>query len=200
MRRAAVFLDRDGVLNRAAVRAGKPYAPRRLRDFRFLPGAAGAVRALHETGFLVVVVTNQPDVGNRRVAARVVEAMHARLRRRMPLDAVEVCAHREDDHCACRKPKPGLLVSAAQRLGIDLARSFLVGDRRKDILAGHAVGCYTVFIDRGYREPRPVEADAVVGSLPAAVRRIMTVEMFRRDALSAGFEIGPPRSTVIATR
>jgi D-glycero-D-manno-heptose 1,7-bisphosphate phosphatase len=175
MPRAAVFLDRDGVLNRAAVRAGKPYAPRDLHAFRLLPGAAGAVRTLHERGFLVVVVTNQPDVGHRLVAPELLEAMHARLRRHMPVDAVEVCPHREDDRCGCRKPRPGLLVAAAQRLGIDLAHSFLVGDRWKDISAGRAVGCYTIFIDRGYREPRPRDADAVASSLPAAVRRIMAV-------------------------
>ncbi len=174
MPRAAVFLDRDGVLNRAEVREGKPYAPRRLRDFRLLPGTVAAVRGLREAGFLLVVVTNQPDIGNGHVAPRVVEAMHARLRRRLSPDAIEVCSHRQDDGCACRKPRPGLLRAAAERLGIDLARSFLVGDRWHDIVAGRAAGCYTVFVDRGYREPRPVEADAIVRSFPAAARRILT--------------------------
>ena len=173
MPRAAVFLDRDGVLNRAEVREGKPYAPRRLCDFRMLPGTIAAGRALREAGFLLVVVTNQPDIGHGLVAPAVVEAMHARLRERLSPDAIEVCPHRQDEGCACRKPRPGLLQGAAARLGIDLTRSFVVGDRQHDILAGRAAGCYTVFVDRGYREPRPVDADAIVRSFPAAARRII---------------------------
>ena len=173
MARAAVFLDRDGVLNRAEVRRGKPYAPRRLRDFRLLPGTVAAGRALREAGFLLVVVTNQPDIGHGLVAPDVVEAMHARLRRHLSPDAIEVCPHRQDEGCACRKPRPGLLCAAAARLDIDLAKSFVVGDRSHDILAGRAAGCYTVFVDRGYREPRPVKADAIVRSFPAAARRII---------------------------
>ncbi len=173
MPRAAVFLDRDGVLNRAEVREGKPYAPLRLRDFRLLPGTVAAVRTLREAGYLLVVVTNQPDIGHGRVAGNVVEAMHARLHHRLSPDAIEVCPHRQDEGCPCRKPRPGLLRSAAARLGIDLTQSFMVGDRGHDILAGRAAGCYTILVDRGYREPRPVEADVIVRSFPAAARRII---------------------------
>ncbi len=173
--RSAVFLDRDGVLNRAEVRNGKAYAPRRLEDFRLLPGTAGAVRALHDMGLVTVVVTNQPDIGNGHVERHIVEAMHTRLRREMPLDAIEMCPHPKEHDCACRKPKPGLLLAAADRLGIDLARSFLVGDSARDIVAGRAAGCYTFFVDRGYRDSPPPNADAVVSSLRAAVRRIIEV-------------------------
>ena len=173
--KAAVFVDRDGVLNRAEVREGKPYAPRTVDKFRLLPGVSGAVQRLREAGFLVVVVTNQPDIGNGFVTRDVVETMHSVLYRRARVDAIEMCPHRQNEGCGCRKPKPGLLISAADRLAIDLRRSFLVGDRAQDILAGRAAGCYTVFVDRGYREPRPVEPDAVVRSLPAAVRRIINV-------------------------
>ena len=171
--RPATFLDRDGVLNRAELREGKPHAPRRLEDFRLLPGTGAAVRALRDAGFLVVVVTNQPDIGNGHVDGKVVEAMHARLRRRLPVDAIEMCPHRQTDGCPCRKPQPGMLLAAARRLGIDLRRSYMVGDDPKDIQAGRSAGCYTVFIDRGYRETKAVEADAIVRSLPAAVRRIL---------------------------
>ena len=173
--KAAVFVDRDGVLNRAEVRDGKPYAPRTVDKFRLLPGVSVAVQRLRDAGFLVIVVTNQPDIGNGFVARDVVEAMHHALYRRARVDAIEMCPHRQNEGCGCRKPKPGLLISAADRLAIDLRRSFLVGDRAQDILAGRAAGCYTVFVDRGYDEPRPVEADAIVRSLPAAVRRILTV-------------------------
>jgi len=168
-------LDRDGVLNRADVRDGKPYGPRTVHDFRLLPGVSAAVQRLRDAGFLVIVVTNQPDIGNGLIDRGVVEAMHSDLRRQVLVDAIEMCPHRDADGCECRKPKPGLLVSAAQRLAIDLRRSFLVGDRAKDILAGRAAGCYTVFVNRGYWEPKPTQADAIVRSLPAAVRRILTV-------------------------
>jgi D-glycero-D-manno-heptose 1,7-bisphosphate phosphatase len=184
--RPAVFLDRDGVLNRAEVRDGKPYAPRRPQDFRLLPGSGAAVRALREAGFLVIVVTNQPDIGNGHVSREDVEAMHAALRRRVPVDAIEMCPHAHGEGCACRKPRPGLLMAAAERLAVDLHRSFLVGDRAKDIDAGRAAGCYTVFVDRGYHEPRPSHADAVVASLPAAVRRIIAVATTPRNGEGRG--------------
>ena len=170
-----MFVDRDGVLNRAEVRDGKPYAPRTVDDFRLLPGVSGAVQRLRDAGFLVIVVTNQPDIGNGLVDRHVVEAMHSTLCRLAQVDAIEMCPHRQDEGCDCRKPKPGLLISAADRFAIDLRRSFVVGDRAQDIIAGRAAGCYTVFVDRGYREPPPAEPDAVVRSLPAAVRRIIAV-------------------------
>src|SRR3989338_6820998 len=176
----AVFLDRDGVVNRAEVRGGRPYAPRRLEDFRLLRGVAGAVAALREAWFRIVVVTNQPDIASGLVDPAVVEAMHAQLRARLPIDAIEMCAHGQDEGCACRKPRPGLLLAAARRFFVDLRRSFVIGDRWHDIVAGREAGCYTVFIDRGYRERRPVGADAVVGSLPAAVRRIMMLVAVER--------------------
>ena len=101
--RRAAFLDRDGVLNRCEVRDGKPYAPRHLRDFRLLPGAAAAVRDLKSAGLLVIVVTNQPDIGNGLTDPVVVEAMHDKLRRAMPIDGVVMCAHRQDEGCDCRR-------------------------------------------------------------------------------------------------
>jgi D-glycero-D-manno-heptose 1,7-bisphosphate phosphatase len=173
-RRAAVFLDRDGVLVRAQVRDGKSYAVRRLEDFRLLPGAAESVRALRDHGFLVVVVTNQPDIGNGLVAAEVVAAMHDVLRRKLPLDSIELCPHRQADNCACRKPKAGMLTAAAERFSIDFSASFMVGDRCSDIVAGRSVGCYTLFVDRGYDRCTDVRPDAVVRSLRQAVQHILS--------------------------
>jgi D-glycero-D-manno-heptose 1,7-bisphosphate phosphatase len=169
----AVFLDRDGVINRCEVRAGKPYAPRRLEDFRLLPGVAAAVRRLREAGFLVIVVTNQPDIGNGFVAADVVDAMHERLRSRVAVDDIRVCPHRQDEGCRCRKPRPGMLLAAARRWKIDLRASYVVGDRDGDIVAGRTVGCYTLLINRHYSEPRRAAPDRIVRSLPAGVRYIL---------------------------
>ncbi len=167
--RSAVFLDRDGVIMDVVVRDGKAYSVRRLEDLRLLPGVREAMEELRRAGFLIVVATNQPDIANGIVAASVVEAIHDRLREWLPIDAIEVCPHSDREDCACRKPKPGLLLGAARRLGIDLRRSVMVGDRWKDVEAGRLAGCRTVFIDRGYEEHKPAEPDLVVESLPAAV-------------------------------
>lgn len=169
-----VFLDRDGVLVRSTVIDGKSYAVRRLEDFRLLPGTVRAVGVLRRAGYKIVVVTNQPDIGNGLVEPAIVEAMHQRLREKLAPDAIELCPHRQDENCACRKPKPGMIHAAAKLLDIDLTASVVVGDRWSDMVAGKAAGCYTVFIDRGYIEPMSTIPDAIVGTLPAAVDVIMS--------------------------
>lgn len=181
MRKArAVFLDRDGVICRSEVRHGKPYAPRTLESFRLFPRVGASVRLLKRAGFLVIVVTNQPDIGNGLVPAAVVEAMHAKLRGRVAVDDIRVCPHRQDEGCACRKPKPGLLRAAARDWRIDLKGSYLVGDRAGDIVAGKAAGCYTLLINRHYSEPRCAAPDRMERSLPAAVRHILARATRRR--------------------
>lgn len=175
MKQRAVFLDRDGVLNRCEVRDGKPYAPRELADFRLLPGARSAVERLKSAGLLVIVITNQPDIGHGLVEPATVEAMHALLLERTPVDAILMCPHRQDQDCACRKPRPGMLLEAASRWHIALQKSFLVGDRASDIVAGQAVGCYTVFLDRGYREPRPGSPNKRVKNLQSAADAILSL-------------------------
>ena len=172
--RRAVFLDRDGVINRCEVRNGKPYAPRQLQDFRLLPGTARAVRDLKSAGLLVVVVTNQPDIGNGLTDPVVIEAMHDKLSRAMPIDGVMICPHRQDAGCYCRKPKPGMLLRAAKHWKIDLKKSVMVGDRWGDIIAGKAAGCYTVFVNRGYKEPRIATPDYYAKSLVTATRLILS--------------------------
>ena len=169
----AVFLDRDGVLVRSEMREGKAFAVRSVDAFRLLPGSADSVRRLKAAGYLVVVVTNQPDIGNGLIAADVVEAMHTLLRRRTAVDDIRCCPHAQNVGCNCRKPRPGMLLQAAQTLNIDLARSWMVGDRSSDVTAGHAAGCRTIFINRGYREAPPSSADATVRTLPAAVSFIL---------------------------
>jgi D-glycero-D-manno-heptose 1,7-bisphosphate phosphatase len=176
-RRRAVFLDRDGVLSRALVRRGKPFAPRRLRDFRLLPGTKAAVAALRRAGLVTIVVTNQPDLGNGFVAPATVRRMHDALRARLAIDDIRLCPHRQDAGCACRKPKPGLLLAAARTHRVNLAASFMVGDRVSDVLAGKAAGCYTVLIDRGYAETKGADfhPDAIARSLPGAARHILSL-------------------------
>jgi D-glycero-D-manno-heptose 1,7-bisphosphate phosphatase len=170
MTRRAAFLDRDGVLLRALVRNGKPYVDHDADAMEILPGSAEAVAALRQAGYLTVVVTNQPDVKRGITTKEVVEASNARLKLELGLDAVLTCFHDDDDRCDCRKPKPGLLLQARATYGLDLARSFMIGDRWRDIDAGIAAGCRTVFIDYHYEEERPLDrADFVCGSLKEAV-------------------------------
>jgi len=177
--RPAVFLDRDGVLNIPTFRDGRSYAPRRVADFHFYPDAADAVGRLRQAGFLVVVVTNQPDIGANLVSAAEVEKMHERLMAAMSIDAVELCPDTREQAASAarprRKPAPGMLLDAAERLDIDLPRSFMVGDRASDIEAGLAAGCRAaVFIDRGYTiEARPHDQTTTVTDLGMAVTWIL---------------------------
>jgi transaldolase len=171
-RRPAVFLDRDGVVNRAVVRDGRPYPPASVAELEILPGVGPAIAALHAAGVAVIIVTNQPDVARGTTSRDTVEAIHRRLRQELAIDAIFVCWHDDRDGCDCRKPKPGLILAAASAFHVDLARSVLVGDRWKDIAAGKQAGLATVLIDYRYREPAPPSApppDLVVGSLPEAI-------------------------------
>lgn len=170
----AVFLDRDGVLNYTEVRDGKPYAPTSVEDFKLFDDVEISVRLLKDAGFLLVVVTNQPDVGNGFVAQSVVDEMNSKLMNLLPIDAVQVCFHKQTDDCDCRKPKPGMLIESAAALNINLHTSFMVGDRKGDVIAGEAAGCRTVFIDNGYNEIEKSEtADITVSSLSEAVKEIL---------------------------
>ena len=180
--RAAVFLDRDGVLNRAVVRDGKPYPPASLKELEILPNVASALRDLKAHGFAVYIITNQPDVARGNQTRETIEAMHKSLAASLPIDDIFVCYHDDTDNCECRKPKPGLLFEAQRKYNLDLARSYMVGDRWRDIDAGHAAGCTTILIDYGYRERKPAKApEATVRSLREAADWIMNSSMPRSD-------------------
>ena len=174
-RRRAVFFDRDGVLVREIVRGGRPYAPTTLDEFHILPEAGECLAGLRKRDFVLIVVTNQPDVARGVISATVLDAMHARLAAELALDDIVVCRCLEaDEGCACYKPRPGMLVEAADRWKISLKDSYMVGDRWRDIGAGRAAGCRTVFLDRGYSaDPRPDRPDHVVASLAEACALIV---------------------------
>jgi len=170
--RAAVFLDRDGVLNEVDVRDGTPHPPAGVEQLSLLPGVVEACYRLRQLGFVLIVVTNQPDIARGKQTRDEVDRMHDALRVRLPLDDIVVCAHDDVDDCPCRKPRPGMILDAATRLDLDLADSVCIGDRWRDVEAGKRAGVMTIFVDRGYGERRPADADAIVGSLPAAVEII----------------------------
>jgi D-glycero-D-manno-heptose 1,7-bisphosphate phosphatase len=156
LKRPAVFLDRDGVLVVPEFRDGRSFAPRRLDDFHLYDDIGHPLTHLKTRGFLLVVVTNQPDVGKGLIEPATLAAMNRILMRELPIDAIKTCPHVAEERCSCRKPKPGLILEAARELDIRLDASFMVGDRASDIAAGHAAGCRTVFIDLDYAEARPI--------------------------------------------
>jgi D-glycero-D-manno-heptose 1,7-bisphosphate phosphatase len=164
----AVFLDRDGVLNRPILRDGRPHPPDSVKDLAVYPDAASSLRRLKDIGYALVVVTNQPDVARGLQRAEVVHQINRELCQQVEVTAVYVCFHDDADGCRCRKPAPGLLIDAAHDLGLDLSRSFMVGDRWRDVEAGRRAGCRTVYIDRQYSERSPENADLVTTSLADA--------------------------------
>jgi D-glycero-D-manno-heptose 1,7-bisphosphate phosphatase len=170
----AIFLDRDGVIVVPEFRGGRSFAPVRLRDYRFYPGVPAALSRLKAAGYLLVVVTNQPEVGRGLIAEEVMTEMHRRLRSSFPVDSIKICCHTAADGCTCRKPKPGMLLEAASELGISLADSYMIGDRGTDVEAGRAAGCRTVFIDIGYTsELKPDSASFTVSSIGQAADLIL---------------------------
>jgi D-glycero-D-manno-heptose 1,7-bisphosphate phosphatase len=179
--RRAIFLDRDGVLNETIMREGKPYPPARAADLRIPDGTAAALKKLKRQDFLLLVVTNQPDVARGTQKREVVEEMANRLRAELPLDEVLTCYHDDQDNCDCRKPRPGLMLDAAKKYGLNLSRSYMVGDRWRDIDAGAKAGCTTIWIDHKYAEQPPTsKPDASVTSLAEAVEWILQNSAERR--------------------
>jgi transaldolase len=179
----AVFLDRDGVLNHAVLRDGKPHPPADAASMTIVAGAADALLRLRERDFRLIVVTNQPDVARGTQQRDVVEAMNEKLRAALPVDEVVVCWH-DGDECDCRKPKPGALLDAARRHGIDLAQSFMVGDRWRDIEAGQRAGVRCLFIDHGYRERQPEGEFVRVDSIGSAAEEILRMSVPSVESLT----------------
>jgi D-glycero-D-manno-heptose 1,7-bisphosphate phosphatase len=173
VKRRAAFLDRDGVVNRAIVRDGKPYPPASVGELVVLQGVRESLLRLRNAGFLSIVVTNQPDVARGTTPKAEVDAINEKLTSELALDAVYVCWHDDMQACDCRKPKAGLLLQAADNYGVDLKRSYMVGDRWRDIEAGRTAGCRTVWINQGYNERAPQGADYETDGLPAAVDWIL---------------------------
>ncbi len=172
----AVFLDRDGVINAAVVRDGKPYPPTSADDMVVLPGVAVALKLLKQLGYLTIVVTNQPDIARGHTSALEVDAINQALIAQLEIDAFMVCPHDDGENCHCRKPKAGMLLDAAREWNIDLSGSFMVGDRWRDIECGQNAGVRTFFIDYGYQERQPLGYDWRIGSLLEAAQFISRLD------------------------
>jgi len=148
----AVFLDRDGVINRVIIKEGKPYSPRKISDFELTDGIKEGLITLREAGFLLIVVTNQPDISRGLMTRGEVDAMNDLIRNELPVDDIVVCPHDDIDKCDCRKPKPGMIVESSRKWGIDIGSSFIIGDTWKDMEAGQTAGCTTIILDAPYNQ------------------------------------------------
>lgn len=171
--RRAVFLDRDGVINHAVVKNGKSYPPDNLAAMQIISCVPQAMQLLAQHDFLLIVITNQPDVARGTTARETVEEINAYLKSSLPIDDIFTCFHDDQENCDCRKPAPGSILSAAQKYHIDLRKSYMVGDRWKDIEAGERAGCRTIFIDYGYTEKQPTTMNYRVHTLLDAAHIIL---------------------------
>ena len=172
----AVFLDRDGVINRAFVDSGTPKPPCTLAEVEILPRVEEALLLLKELGYLLIVITNQPDIARGVISQSIADDINNYLMKALPLDEIIPCYHDDSDNCECRKPKPGSLLKAINLYDIDVKRSFMIGDRWRDIEAGSRSGCMTIFIDYGYKEKQPIEFTFTATSLYDASLKIKIQE------------------------
>jgi D-glycero-D-manno-heptose 1,7-bisphosphate phosphatase len=178
MKHRAVFLDRDGVLNQVILKNGKPYPPANLEELVIPEEVLPALQILKSLHYLLIVVTNQPDVARGTISLSIVQNINTKLLKLLPLDDVRVCYHDDSDGCTCRKPAAGLLLQAALDHDIDLEKSFMIGDRWKDVEAGQRAACKTVWLDNQYEENEPKRApDYTTNSLMQAVMWIKNIRI-----------------------
>ena len=161
----SVFLDRDGVINRVYIKDGLPQSPNSLDELKILPGVKETIIKLKKLNFICLMVTNQPNVSRKKIDKNSVIQMNNFLKNEIALDDIFVCYHDDSDNCNCRKPKPGLLLQAGKKWDVDFKKSFMIGDRWRDIQAGEKVGCKTIFLDYKYNEKKPKKPDFVSDSL-----------------------------------
>lgn len=173
----AVFLDRDGVINHSFVQDGKPYPPATLEEFYFYNDVEEALNLLKENGYLLVIVTNQPDVATGKQLRETVEKMHQIIKKNLPIDLIKVCYETDSPNCLCYKPKPGMLIEASKEMNIDLSQSYMIGDRWRDIGAGQNAGCKrSILIERGYQEKNPYKADFICKNLLKAANFVVSLK------------------------
>ena len=182
--RRAVFLDRDGVLAEVIVRDGRAFAPTVLADFRLVPDAAEQVGRLRDAGLICIVFTNQPELASKLLDPGDLERMHRIMLDALPLDDVYVCPHDKSEGCRCHKPATGMLLDAAEKWGIALSRSFVIGDRWRDIGAGIAAGCYSILIGRPYSacDDADLRVDTLAEAVDAVLERLDGAERRVEDA------------------
>ena len=171
----AVFLDRDGVINKIFMKDGLPISPPTFEELEILPKVKDSISILRELNFLSLVVTNQPDISRKKISLKTVEKINNFIQNETKFDDLFVCYHDDHDNCLCRKPKPGLILNAAEKWNVDLKKSFMIGDRWKDIEAGKSAGCKTILIKSNYAENIKSKPDFEVDSLYSATNLIKKI-------------------------
>lgn len=172
MVKKCVFIDRDGVLNRSNVINGKPYAPNNISNFIFLPRVNQAINILKKKKYLIIIITNQPDISNGKLKTNQLVKMNDKIYKYLKVDDIFVCTHSREENCNCRKPKIGLFKKAIKKYSIDTSLSYMVGDRKMDIEAGNKINLKTIFIDKNYTEQRPINFDYKCKSLYSSLKYI----------------------------
>jgi D-glycero-D-manno-heptose 1,7-bisphosphate phosphatase len=173
----AVFLDRDGVLVKSQIKNRKAYAPKTFKDFKIYKDSSRCIKKLSSKGYKTIVVTNQPDVEKKIITKKTLNKMHLFLKKKIKVNKIYTCTHTSKKNCKCRKPKPGMLIKAAELNNINLKKSYMIGDRSSDILCGKRVGCKTIFIDRNYKEQKPKTQNVSVKNLKEATNYILKNEI-----------------------
>ena len=168
----AVFLDRDGVLTIPKIKNGKSYAPTKVKDFKIYKNTNKQIAKLKKLGFKTLVVTNQPDVNRGIISKKILNKMHTYLKKKIKINKVFTCPHKPEELCKCRKPSPNMILKAAVLYNINLKKSFMIGDRKIDILSGKKAGCKTIFIDKNYKEKKPTTQNFTAANLKLAVKYI----------------------------
>lgn len=191
----AIFLDRDGVINAMVYHPefGIVDSPSNPAEFRILPGVGDSIKQIHALGYLAIVISNQPGIAKGKYTHTLLDATHAKMELDLAqvgaqIDGIYYCLHHPDAvleayraHCDCRKPRPGLLLQAAQEWQIDLKQSFFIGDGITDVVAGQAAGCKTILVNgrKCYHcdelARQNVAPDFIAKNLPAAVQLITAI-------------------------
>ena len=169
----AIFLDRDGVLNKPKIINGRPFAPTKFEDFKVYAEAAEVLNNFKKNFYKIIVVTNQKDVGKGIINMDVLDRMHKSLLELLPIDEIKVCIC--VDECECYKPNPGMLLEAKNKWNLHLKECYIIGDSWRDIGAGYNAGCKTILIDRKYQMPMPYKPDIIVNSLKEAEKKVLNI-------------------------
>ena len=169
----AIFLDRDGVINKVNLVVGKPRPPKNISELILLPKVDEALQLLKNAGYLLIIITNQPDVARGKMKIETVEVINQFLKNLLPINDIFTCYHDDIEDCNCRKPKPGNILKAANQYNINIQNSFMIGDRWRDVEAGISAGCKTFYIDYNYQEKQPQSYDYKVKSLYDAAKIIL---------------------------
>ena len=168
----AFFFDRDGIINKSVIKDNKPFSPRYPRDLVLNYELFNFIKKLKEKNYLIIIVTNQPDIKNGKLANYSLKVINSIIKKFFLIDDIYVCTHGKNDNCTCRKPKPGMLKKAAKKWNIEFEKSYMIGDRLKDIEAGASMNCRTIFIDYNYNEPKPKLYDYKFNSISKMIKEI----------------------------